>query len=139
MNHMLAALYYPFSRSIRPGSTKQLLLVFNSVHYLDPVDDDDWRAKLLSDLEDSHDPRFRTYRDVHAATPSLVQEGAVVREDPKSIGAPSLGEIAVIEMGQSPSSEFYNSQGLGLPLIQGNTDIANRRTSTCALVAESAP
>jgi type I restriction enzyme S subunit len=39
-----------------------------------------------------------------------------------------LGEIAEIEMGQSPRSEFYNSKGLGLPLIQGNADIANRQT-----------
>ncbi|WP_373190411.1 restriction endonuclease subunit S [Halomonas sp.] len=39
-----------------------------------------------------------------------------------------LSEIADIEMGQSPSSEFYNSKGRGLPLIQGNADIVNRRT-----------
>jgi len=39
-----------------------------------------------------------------------------------------LGEIADIEMGQSPSSAFYNTNGRGLPLIQGNADIANRRT-----------
>ncbi len=94
MEHKLSALYYPFSRSIRPGSTKQLLLVFDSVHYLDPVDDEDWRAKLLSDLEESHDPRFSTYRDVHAAIPALIQEGAVVREDPKSISALSSQEAA---------------------------------------------
>jgi type I restriction enzyme S subunit len=39
-----------------------------------------------------------------------------------------LGEVADIEMGQSPSSAFYNTNGTGLPLIQGNADIANRRT-----------
>ena len=31
-------------------------------------------------------------------------------------------------MGQSPPSKFYNLQGLGLPLIQGNADIEGRRT-----------
>lgn len=39
-----------------------------------------------------------------------------------------LGEVAEIIMGQSPSSSFYNSQGKGLPLIQGNADILNRET-----------
>lgn len=39
-----------------------------------------------------------------------------------------LGEVAEIVMGQSPSSSNYNSQGNGLPLIQGNADIANRKT-----------
>lgn len=38
----------------------------------------------------------------------------------------SLGDLAEIVMGQSPSSSNYNSVGNGLPLIQGNADIANR-------------
>jgi type I restriction enzyme S subunit len=33
-----------------------------------------------------------------------------------------------ITMGQSPSSKYYNSEGNGLPLIQGNADIDNRKT-----------
>ena len=39
-----------------------------------------------------------------------------------------LGDIAEIIMGQSPSSANYNSKGEGLPLIQGNADIFNRKT-----------
>jgi len=39
-----------------------------------------------------------------------------------------LGEIAEIVMGQSPSSAFYNSRGVGLPLIQGNADVEGRKT-----------
>ena len=39
-----------------------------------------------------------------------------------------LGDVAEIVMGQSPSSSNYNEKGLGLPLIQGNADIANRKT-----------
>ena len=39
-----------------------------------------------------------------------------------------LGEIAHVNMGQSPSSRNYNIRGVGLPLIQGNADIENRRT-----------
>lgn len=39
-----------------------------------------------------------------------------------------LGDIAEIVMGQSPSSLYYNTQGYGLPLIQGNADISDRKT-----------
>ena len=39
-----------------------------------------------------------------------------------------LGDVAEIVMGQSPSSSNYNSRGDGLPLIQGNADIENRKT-----------
>jgi len=31
-------------------------------------------------------------------------------------------------MGTSPKSSHYNSQSIGLPLLQGNTDIKNRRS-----------
>ncbi|MDP3029891.1 MAG: restriction endonuclease subunit S [Deltaproteobacteria bacterium] len=39
-----------------------------------------------------------------------------------------LGEVAEIIMGQSPRSEYYNLNGIGLPLIQGNADVENRKT-----------
>ena len=38
-----------------------------------------------------------------------------------------LGDVAEIVMGQSPSSSNYNTNGMGLPLIQGNADIDNRK------------
>jgi len=37
-----------------------------------------------------------------------------------------LGEVAVVNMGQSPQSKSYNSVGDGTYLIQGNADIFNR-------------
>ena len=39
-----------------------------------------------------------------------------------------LEEVAVVTMGQSPPSASYNVAGNGLPLIQGNADIARRTT-----------
>ena len=39
-----------------------------------------------------------------------------------------LGDIANVTMGQSPSGRSYNVSGRGLPLIQGNADIRERRT-----------
>ena len=40
-----------------------------------------------------------------------------------------LGEVAEIIMGQSPESSAYNTEGLGVPLIQGNADITERETT----------
>ncbi len=39
-----------------------------------------------------------------------------------------MGEIAEITMGQSPDSKFYNTNRFGIPLVQGNADIEERRT-----------
>jgi type I restriction enzyme S subunit len=39
-----------------------------------------------------------------------------------------LGKIALVNMGQSPDSENYNEIGQGLPLIQGNADLQNRKS-----------
>jgi type I restriction enzyme, S subunit len=47
-----------------------------------------------------------------------------------------LGDVAEIVMGQSPSSASYNKKGLGLPLIQGNADILDRKTITRIFTTE---
>lgn len=47
---------------------------------------------------------------------------------PKSWEVLKLSEICKIDMGQSPKSESYNENNIGLPLIQGNADIRNRKT-----------
>ena len=41
----------------------------------------------------------------------------------------TLEEVADIIMGSSPKSEAYNDNKIGLPLIQGNADIINRKTA----------
>ena len=97
----LSALYYPFSRSISPASTKQMLLVFDSLYFLDPVDDDDWRAELLKDMEAQEDPQFQQYRAIHGALPTLLEEGVVVRVDPTAIAtldSPAISAAAVSDL-----------------------------------------
>lgn len=39
-----------------------------------------------------------------------------------------LKQIASIQMGQSPDSSSYNLENIGVPLIQGNADIVNRKS-----------
>src|SRR6266852_270719 len=78
----LAALYYPFSRCVNSASLKQLLLVFDQISFVDPVDDDQWRTKLFRDLED-HDEHFSQYQDIHPVLPELLDHGCVKRIDPE--------------------------------------------------------
>ena len=37
-----------------------------------------------------------------------------------------LGDIADVTMGQSPKSEYYNSEGNGIPFLQGNRTFGKR-------------
>lgn len=83
----LSGLYYPFSRPIDLASLKQMLLVFDSVAFLDPVEDESWRAKLFEGLEQNEDMRFAAYQKVHDNLQTLFQEGAVRRIDPAKVGA----------------------------------------------------
>lgn len=39
-----------------------------------------------------------------------------------------IGDVAEVIMGQSPSSANYNDRGEGMPLIQGNADVRDRKT-----------
>lgn len=48
---------------------------------------------------------------------------------PKSWELKNLFEVVDVIMGQSPKSENYNENNDGLPLIQGNADCKNRKTS----------
>ena len=49
-------------------------------------------------------------------------------EIPSDWEVTELGKIAIVNMGQSPDSENYNEAGEGLPLIQGNADMQNRKS-----------
>lgn len=48
----------------------------------------------------------------------------------------ALSDIAIVQMGSSPKSGAYNEDGYGLPLIQGNADIKNRRSAPRIFTAE---
>lgn len=47
-----------------------------------------------------------------------------------------LSDIAMVQIGSSPKSGAYNENGYGLPLIQGNADIKNRRSAPRIFTAE---
>lgn len=54
-----------------------MLLVFDEINFLDPVEDDEHRAKLYRNLETAEDRKFRKYRDLHQPLLELKSEGAI--------------------------------------------------------------
>jgi acyl-coenzyme A thioesterase PaaI-like protein len=113
------ALYYPFSRPIDLPSLKQMLLVFDTVAFLDPIDDDSWRAKLFEDLVHAEDKRFGAYQHVHSNLRLLFEEGAARRVDPAEIPAiqqPITAASALSDLlDQGWTSTASNPQRFGLP------------------------
>ncbi|MFJ2450090.1 hypothetical protein ACIOWK_00060 [Pseudomonas protegens] len=86
-NTLLQGLYYPFSRCMDSCALKQLMLVFDSVTFLEPVKDSDWRSELFRDLEVNEDSRFSQYRDLSTDLRILEQEGALSIVDPQGLAA----------------------------------------------------
>lgn len=82
----ISALYYPFSRCLDVDQLKQLLMLFDDVTFLDAVEDDEWRERLIGDLEEE-DPRFESYREVAAAIPMLRSEKIVNVVSPETLRA----------------------------------------------------
>ena len=122
MKSSLAGLYYPFSRCIQPTSLKQMLLVFDEVTFVDPVDDAQWRAKLFEDLE-SYDAEFARYQSVDAALPDLIQQGCIKRFDPgPHINDCRLATVSAISDLDDPSwlREASAPQNHGMPSIKIN-------------------
>jgi hypothetical protein len=70
-----------------------MLLVFDSIHFLDPVDDEGWRAELIQQMEGAGFPGFTGYRSINDALPTLIQEGAMVRRDPALLQSTNDGNV----------------------------------------------
>jgi hypothetical protein len=119
MKKSLAGIYYPFSRCIQPASLKQMLLVFDEVTFVDPVDDSQWRAKLFADLE-CYDAEFARYQGVDSALPELIQQGCIKRFDPgPSIDRCSLATVSALTDLGDPSwlQAASQPQKHGMPSI----------------------
>lgn len=80
------ALYYPFSRCLSDRVIKQYLLLFDSITFLDPVEDDGWRSQLYKNIE-GEDSRYSGYRDLADAMPWLRREGLIRIHAPQQLGS----------------------------------------------------
>ncbi|MGF0036046.1 restriction endonuclease subunit S [Victivallis vadensis] len=80
--------------------------------------------KKLADLLWAMDAAKQAYQRLLQKTDELVKSQFM--EMFKTTDRIRLSEIAVITMGQSPSSETYNTDGLGLPFYQGSADFGDK-------------
>ncbi len=89
-------------------------------------------AKVLSDVDSLIDSLDKLIHKKKAIKKAAMQQ--LLTGDTRLPGftepweTKRLGDFAEIIMGQSPSSVNYNTSGYGMPLIQGNADIINRKT-----------
>ncbi len=117
----LSALYYPFSRCISPDSMKQMLLIFDDLAFLDPVEDDAWRAKLLKDFE-KYDSQFSNYSKIDPELPVLYDQGYIRRVDPRSIPSHQQQLAAASAASDLQDNSFLqlasNPQKFQMPSVQ---------------------
>jgi restriction endonuclease S subunit len=107
--------------------------VFHSMEMLmPPLKEQEVIAEALSDADaaiESLDALIAKKRDVKQATMQQLLTGRTrlpgFTADWKEV---RLGDIALVVMGQSPQSIYYNTREDGIPLIQGNADIIDRKS-----------
>lgn len=112
------ALYYPFSRCLDDTTLKQNLLIFDSITFLDPVDDEDWRKELFRDLEDRYEG-YRAYRDIAQMMPWL-RKNKIVRivqpEKLHSLQSDLTTAAALSDLGDKTWVGSANPQHYQLPM-----------------------
>ena len=98
---------------------------------LPPLEEQDRIAEALSDVDNMISSLEKLIAKKKAVKQGAMQELLTGKKRlPGFTGeweTYKLDEIAKIIMGQSPDSKFYNDSN-GMPLIQGNADISNRKT-----------
>ncbi len=82
-------------------------------------------AEILSTIDDEIQKTDEIISTTEKLKRGLMQKIFIDRKDWDSS---NLDDVATIIMGQSPSSKNYNDVDDGIPLVQGNADIKNRKS-----------
>lgn len=89
-------------------------------------------ARVVTDVDALIAALERKISKRRAIKCGMMQQLLTGRTRLPGFGAPwsdeALGAIAAVNMGQSPLGSSYNTSGRGVPLVQGNADIQDRRT-----------
>ena len=90
-----------------------------------PLSEQQRIASILSSLDDKIDLLHRENETLEAMAETLFRKWFVedAKEDWKE---GKLGEEFDFTMGQSPNGESYNTEGIGIPMYQGNADFGFR-------------
>ena len=107
---------------------------------LPPIKEQEKITEILSTVDDKIDAITsqiqKTERLKKGLLKKLLREGmghikfkdSEIGKIPELWEVMKLNDISKITMGQSPKSDTYNTDNIGIPLIQGNADCKNRKT-----------
>lgn len=134
--YVLSSDYFSkFLSKLQAGSTINHLYQkdFGSFNFIVPeYSEQEKIAKILSDIDDlivSLDTLIEKKKNMkQGAMQELLTGKKRLPGFKGELVMRRLEEIAGINMGQSPDSNYYNEKGEGIPLIQGNADIEGRRS-----------
>ena len=104
-------------RSGQPGINSQ---EYASYQFWKPTKEE---QDKISDLMTLLDQRIQTQKKIIEDLKKLKDAISFILFTSETYDKWELSNLATIVMGQSPSSQYYNTDNEGLPLIQGNLDI----------------
>ena len=115
-------------RRIAVGATMPSInttILSNVVIPLPPIDTQHRIASILSSLDDKIDLLHRENKTLEAMAETLFRQW-FIEEAKEDWEEGKLGDEFEFIMGQSPSGESFNEEGVGIPMYQGNADFGFR-------------
>jgi hypothetical protein len=94
LNSKLDCLYYPFSRLLDSNTLKYLLLVFDSISFLDEARDSTWRRLLLKQMQQTS-PFFGRFEALADEYRMLEESGVLRILNPRALTAPDSDMVAM--------------------------------------------
>ena len=92
---------------------------------LPPLDEQKWIAGVLSSLDDKIDLLNRENATLEALAETLFRHYFIENPNP-TWKEGKMGDEFDFTMGQSPSGDSFNEDGIGIPMYQGNADFGFR-------------
>jgi hypothetical protein len=120
----LNSLYYPFSRLLDDSTLKYLLLVFDSVTFIDEAENAEWRKVLLQKMAHIDSPIFSSYEKLADDYDMLSDTGAIQIINPNQLQArhsqgvalatkADLSDQKFLEIASKPSSFGLTARPFG--------------------------
>ncbi len=100
------SLYYPFSRLLDSETLKYLLLVFDTITFLDEAENAEWRRILLRNMADLDSPVFSSFEKLADDYDMLAETGAVQIINPQILKAVDSYEVALATKADLSDTKF---------------------------------
>ena len=139
MDGKLDCLYYPFSRLLDPTTLKYLLLIFDSISFLDEASSD-WRRHLLEEMQ-ANSPVFARFEELADDYGKLEERGVLRIVNPRELAAPNSAAVAVSILADLEDREITDlaarPERYGLPFVPSDQLHARRPSHPTWQIFES--